>query len=98
MKEAVLLINLGTPDAPTPSKVAKYLTQFLNDRRVIDIHPVARLLLVNLVIVPFRSFNSAQLYKRIWSEKGSPLLTNGLDLQEKLQQELGNNFVVELAM
>jgi ferrochelatase len=98
MKEAVLLINLGTPDAPTPGKVGKYLTQFLNDKRVIDINPVARFMLVNMIIVPFRSFKSSKLYRAIWSKGGSPLLQNGLDLKDKLQQQLGDRYVVELAM
>ena len=98
MKEAVLLINLGTPDDPSPGKVRRYLTQFLNDRRVIDINPVGRFALVNLVIVPFRSFSSSRLYKAIWSEKGSPLLFNGYELRDKLQKCLGDNFIVELGM
>jgi protoporphyrin/coproporphyrin ferrochelatase len=98
MKEAVLLVNLGTPDSPTPLKVAKYLTQFLNDRRVIDIHPVARFFLVNFIIVPFRSFKSSKIYQKVWTERGSPLLFHGIDLKNKLQASLGNNFHVELAM
>ncbi|MES2679933.1 MAG: ferrochelatase [Bacteroidota bacterium] len=98
MKEAILLINLGTPDAPSPGKVGKYLIQFLNDRRVIDIHPVLRFILVNLIIVPTRSFRSSKLYQRIWTNEGSPLLLNSVALKEKLQQELGDRFIVELAM
>jgi protoporphyrin/coproporphyrin ferrochelatase len=98
MKEAILLINLGTPDAPSPSKVGKYLTQFLNDRRVIDIHPVLRFILVNLIIVPTRSFRSSKLYQAIWTKAGSPLLLNSVALKEKLQQQVGNDFIVELAM
>jgi ferrochelatase len=98
MKEAVLLINLGTPDAPTPPKVRKYLTQFLNDRRVIDISALGRFILVNLIIVPFRSFKSSKLYQAIWTKEGSPLLLNSIALKEKLQQQLGNNYTVELAM
>jgi ferrochelatase len=98
MKKAVLLINLGTPDAPTPSKVGKYLTQFLNDKRVIDINAVGRFILVNLIIVPFRRFKSSKLYQAIWTKDGSPLLLNSISLKEKLQQKLGNDYVVELAM
>lgn len=98
MKKAVLLINLGTPDAPNSGKVRKYLTQFLNDKRVIDINPVGRFILVNLIIVPFRSFKSSKLYQAIWSKEGSPLLLNSILLKEKLQTKLGNDYVVELAM
>ncbi|MBS1651674.1 MAG: ferrochelatase [Bacteroidetes bacterium] len=97
-KQAVLLINLGTPDNPTPKKVRKYLTQFLNDRRVIDIHPVLRFILVNLIIVPFRSFKSAKLYKHIWTKQGSPLLINSNLLKEKLQAVLGDVYIIEMAM
>src|SRR5581483_11629692 len=98
MKEAVLLINLGTPDAPTPSKVGKYLTQFLNDKRVIDINAFGRFILVNLLIVLRRRFASAQLYKKIWTDKGSPLLLNTIELKEKLQKELGEKYIVDFAM
>lgn len=98
MKEAILLINLGTPDAPTPSKVGKYLTQFLNDKRVIDINAAGRFVLVNMVIVPFRSFKSSKLYQAIWTKEGSPLLLNSIALKEKLQAKLGAGHIVELAM
>jgi protoporphyrin/coproporphyrin ferrochelatase len=98
MKEAVLLLNLGTPDSPHTSAVRRYLSQFLNDRRVIDIHPVARFFLVNFIIVPFRSFRSARLYKKIWTKEGSPLLIHGEELKRKLQQHLGDKYIVELAM
>lgn len=69
-KQAILLINVGTPNAPTTSMVGRYLTQFLNDKRVIDIHPILRFILVNIIIVPFRSFKSAKLYKHIWTKEG----------------------------
>ncbi|MBK9282824.1 MAG: ferrochelatase [Sphingobacteriaceae bacterium] len=98
IKEAVLLINLGTPDDPTPGKVGQYLTQFLNDKRVIDINPIGRFILVNGIIVPFRRFASSKLYQKIWTEKGSPLLLNSIELKNKVQQTLGEQFIVELAM
>ncbi len=98
MKTGVLLINLGTPDSPKTSDVRKYLTQFLNDSRVIDINPVARFLLVNGIIVPFRSSKSAKLYQHIWTKDGSPLLTNSIKMKNLLQQQLAENYVVELGM
>jgi ferrochelatase len=97
-KEAVLLINLGTPDDPEPGAVGRYLSQFLNDKRVIDIHPIARFILVNLIIIPARRFRSSKLYKHIWTKEGSPLLLYGVELKEKLQKEMGDNYQVELAM
>jgi ferrochelatase len=98
MKTGVLLINLGTPDSPKTSDVRKYLTQFLNDPRVIDINPVGRFLLVNGIIVPFRSSKSAKLYSKIWEKEGSPLLVNSLRTKELLQQKLGDKYLVELGM
>lgn len=98
VKTGVLLINLGTPDSPSTRDVRKYLRQFLNDPRVIDIPLLWRTLLVNLIIVPFRAPKSAALYKKIWTDKGSPLLTYGISVKQKLQSELGNDFVVELGM
>jgi ferrochelatase len=98
VKTAVLLINLGTPDNPSTPAVRRYLTEFLNDRRVIDISSPGRFFLVNFLIVPFRSSRSAKLYKHIWSEKGSPLLYHSVELKNKLQSKLGNDHVVELAM
>jgi ferrochelatase len=98
LKTGVLLINLGTPDSPSTKDVRKYLSEFLNDPRVIDISPLARMLLVNMIIVPFRAPKSARLYKEIWSEKGSPLLFHGLEVQKKLQAALGTDYVVEFGM
>ncbi|MBA3970907.1 MAG: ferrochelatase [Bacteroidetes bacterium] len=98
MKKGVLLINLGTPDSPKVSDVRKYLTQFLNDPRVIDINPLGRFLLVNGVIVPFRAAKSAKLYEKIWTKEGSPLLVHSKNLSSKLQEALGEEYHVELGM
>lgn len=98
MKTGVLLINLGTPDSPSTSDVRTYLTEFLNDPRVIDISPVSRWMLVNLLIIPFRAPKSAALYKTIWTNEGSPLLVYGLKVKEKLQRELGDKYIVALGM
>ncbi len=98
MKTGILLINLGTPNSPKTSDVRTYLTQFLNDPRVIDINPIGRFILVNGIIVPFRASKSAKLYKHIWTKEGSPLLINSLKMKDLLQKELGENFVVELGM
>jgi len=97
-KTCVLLINLGTPDSPSVKDVRIYLREFLNDSRVIDIPAIARFFLVNFIIVPFRAPRSAKIYKELWTEDGSPILFYGRSVQKKLQQVLGNNFEVELAM
>ncbi len=98
MKTTVLLINLGTPDSPKTSDVRKYLTEFLNDKRVIDLPWLGRKSLVNAIIVPFRSSKSAKLYSELWTEDGSPLLINAYQLQKALSKELGSSYEVELAM
>ncbi len=97
-KTCVLLINLGTPDSPSVKDVRKYLFEFLNDPRVIDINPIGRFFLVNFIIVPFRAPKSAKIYKELWTKDGSPIMIYGESVKEKLQKELGDNYEVELAM
>jgi ferrochelatase len=97
-KTAVLLINLGTPDSASVSDVRKYLFEFLNDARVIDIPWLLRTILVNLIIVPFRAPKSAKIYQKLWTKEGSPLLIHGKKLTEKIQQELIGKADVYFAM
>lgn len=97
-KTGVLLINLGTPDSPSVSDVRSYLSQFLNDPRVIDIPWLLRKMLVNLIIVPFRAPKSAKIYQKLWTKDGSPLLFYSVKVQELLQKELGSDYQVHLAM
>lgn len=98
MKTGILLINLGTPDSPSTGDVRKYLREFLMDPEVIDINPVGRWFLVNMIIAPFRAPKSAKLYSGIWTKEGSPLLLHGIALKEKLQQQLGETYHVALGM
>ncbi|MBL0049420.1 MAG: ferrochelatase [Bacteroidetes bacterium] len=98
MKTGVLLVNLGTPDSPSTADVRKYLTEFLNDPRVIDIPWLARKVLVNAIIVPFRSSKSAKIYQKLWTKDGSPLLIHGNAVKEKLQQSLSSDYDVYLGM
>ena len=97
-KTGVLLINLGTPDSPSVGNVRTYLSQFLNDPRVIDIPWLTRKALVNLIIVPFRAPKSAKVYKKLWTDKGSPLLLHSERARFLLQKELGDAYEVHLAM
>ena len=94
----VLLIQLGTPDDATVSAVRRYLSEFLNDPRVIDIPYLLRKFLVNVIIVPFRAPKSTKIYRQMWTEKGSPLLIYSESVKRKLQEKLGDDFKVELAM
>lgn len=97
-KTGVLLINLGTPSSPSVWHVGKYLFEFLNDSRVIDIPKVLRWFLVNFLIVPIRMFSSSKEYKKLWTKDGSPLLFHSKELKVKVQDELGENYKVHLAM
>jgi ferrochelatase len=97
-KTGVLLINLGTPDSPSVGHVRSYLSQFLNDPRVIDIPWLLRKMLVNLIIVPFRAPKSAKIYQKLWTDKGSPLLYYSERARDLLQQELDSTYEVHLAM
>lgn len=84
----VLLANLGTPDAPTAPALRRYLREFLGDPRVIEIAPWKWRLILNLFILPFRPRQSAALYRTIWTEDGSPLLTTTLRLGEAIAERL----------
>lgn len=97
-KTGVLLINLGTPDSPQVKDVRSYLSQFLNDPRVIDIPWLWRKILVNLIIVPFRAPKSAGIYRKLWTANGSPLLYYGVRVRDLLQASLGEEYDVHLAM
>lgn len=98
-KKGVLLVQLGTPDAPSTPDVRRYLTEFLMDGRVMDIPALGRNLLVKGVIVPKRAAQSAATYATIWDEvHGSPLMYYSILQQQMLQEQLGDEYHVELAM
>lgn len=94
----VLLAQVGTPEAPTPAAVRRYLGRFLSDRRVVDYPPWLWQPLLRGVILPARSRRSAKLYQRIWTLQGSPLLVESEKQRAKLQQSLGDGFRVVLGM
>ena len=98
MKIGVLLVNLGTPDSTSTRDVRRYLLQFLMDKRVIDIPYISRFLLVNGIIAPFRAPKSAKVYRQVWLLEGSPLKVHGERLTSKIEQNLGDQYVVKLAM
>lgn len=96
VKRGIILINLGSPDSTEVKDVKNYLSEFLMDERVIDYGIVARTLLVKGLIVPFRAAKSAEAYKTIWTDEGSPLI----NITRQLQNEVQKNFdvPVEIAM
>lgn len=97
-KLAVLLVNLGTPSAPSLSAVRAYLREFLSDPRVVDLPGPLRWVLVHALILPFRAQKSAHAYQAIWTPQGSPLRFYSQALAENLQASLGEGVEVILAM
>lgn len=85
---AILLLNLGSPDAPTAAALKPYLTEFLMDKRVIDKPYLLRALLVKGIIVPSRAPKSAEKYLSIWTKEGSPLITHSVKLQQLVQNKV----------
>ena len=94
----VLLLQLGTPDSTSVSDVRKYLREFLSDPRVLDIPAPARALLLYTVILPFRPRRSAEAYRKIWTDEGSPLTVHTSALAELLQKRLGDGYRVAFGM
>ena len=99
ISRAVLCLNLGSPDAPTPGAIRRYLNNFLDDPRVIAIPTLARKILLWGVILPFRPYKVVKAYRAIWDpEKGSPLVWHSKDFAKKLQTQLGESYPVALGM
>ena len=94
----VLLINLGTPDAPEPAAVRRYLAEFLSDRRVVEIPPIAWQPILRGVILRTRPRKSAHAYSQVWTEHGSPLAAVTVRKATALQARLGEDVVVRHAM
>lgn len=98
MRVGVLVLQLGTPQAPTPSALRTYLGEFLSDPRVLDMPAPARALLLNAVILPTRPKHSAKAYASIWTPEGSPLMVISQGFVAALQAELGEGYAVALGM
>ena len=100
-KTAILLVNLGTPDAPTASALRRYLGEFLSDPRVVEIPKPVWWLILNGIILPIRSSKSAAKYASVWTERGSPLQSGTADLTQAVAAELarlGHHVQVRYAM
>jgi ferrochelatase len=98
VKTGILLLNLGSPEAPTAAAVRPYLREFLSDPRVIDIPAPLRWLLLNAFILPFRPRKSAEAYAKVWTPEGSPLLVHSRAFAAKLSARLGDGYRVALGM
>ena len=94
--KGILLINLGTPDNLELSSIKKYLKEFLSDDYVVDLPKLIQKILVNFIIVPFRSKKTQEAYKSIWTKDGSPLIINTSLIKQKLIDR--TDYPVEMAM
>lgn len=97
-KIGVLLVNLGTPDAPTTSAVKRYLKQFLSDRRVVEIPPIIWQPILRGIILNTRPQKSAKAYAKVWTDKGSPLAFFTAAQADALQTRMGDSADVRFAM
>ncbi|HVG13815.1 MAG TPA: ferrochelatase, partial [Chitinophagaceae bacterium] len=96
MKQAVIIMNLGSPASTAVKDVKVYLDEFLMDERVIDKPWLLRAFLVKGIIVPLRAPRSAKAYESIWTEKGSPLIVTSKEQQEALDNELQEDVVMAM--
>jgi len=101
-KVGVLVTNLGTPEAPTKKALKPYLKEFLSDPRVVEVPRLLWFLILNGVILRFRPKRSAEAYKTVWTDRGSPLLFHTQDqasaIEAKLKESWGDKVVVDFAM
>ena len=95
-QDAVLLVNLGSPNSSSARDVRKYLREFLMDGRVLDAPYPVRFGVVHFMILPFRPKKSAEAYEKIWTAEGSPLVVTSGKVRARLQERL--DMPVELAM
>ena len=98
MRTGVLLLNVGSPEAPTPAALRTYLAQFLGDPRVLDMPAWSRWLLLHGVILRFHPRKSAHAYQQVWTPEGSPLLVHTRAFAAKLADQLGEDYRVDYAM
>lgn len=96
-KIGILLTNTGTPEAPTPSAVRRYLREFLSDKRVVQLPRIIWLPILYGLVLTFRPYRSAKLYEKIWTKKGSPMRILMQQLANNLQNN-SRNIAVEIGM
>lgn len=94
----MLLVNLGTPDAPEVGPVRRYLAEFLSDRRVVEIPPIAWQPILRGIILNTRPKKSAHAYSQVWTEEGSPLAVITRKQTEAMQEAFGERVKVDWAM
>lgn len=94
----VLIINLGTPDAPDTKSVRRYLAEFLTDSRVVEIPRILWQPILRGAILTTRPRKSAHAYQQVWTKEGSPLAVHTAATASALQQALGSGIIVDWAM
>ena len=87
-KTKVVFVQLGSPEAPTPKALRKYLREFLGDPRLIDWNPLVWKFILNCFVLPLRPRKSAKLYERIWDGESFPLITNTIQFTKQVEEEL----------
>jgi len=101
-KLGILLVNLGSPDAPTPSAVRRYLAQFLSDTRVVESNRFIWWLVLHGIILRLRPARAAKAYKKVWTDNGSPLIQisrlQTQAIQKKLEDRFRGHVIADLAM
>ena len=97
-KVGVLLINLGTPDAPDAGSVRRYLGEFLSDRRVVELPPILWQPILRGIILTTRPKKSAHAYQQVWTDQGSPLAFHTRDTALALAEAMGPGVTVDWAM
>jgi len=94
----VLLINLGSPDAPTTKAVRRYLREFLSDRRVVEIPPIIWQIILNFFVLTTRPAKSAHAYQQVWTDQGSPLTAITRAQSAALAERMSESVIVDWAM
>src|SRR3546814_186164 len=97
-RTGLLLVNLGTPDAPEPAAVKRYLKQFLSDPRVVEIPSIVWQPILRGVILNVRPKKSAHAYRQVWTDEGSPLAAITRAQAQALQAHMGDDLLVDWAM
>ena len=94
----MLLVNLGTPDAPEPGAVRRYLAEFLSDRRVVELPRAIWLPILHGFVLTTRPRKSAEAYRQVWTDEGSPLMAISRRQAANLRERFGDYPIVGLAM